>query len=417
MKKPINLIGISGHIGSGKDTVAKIINYLIAKYDAINDLEIPDRDYWINISYEDYYKQGNSHKHWKIKKFADTLKDIVCLLIGCTREQLENESFKSKELGEEWWYWYMERDGGYSPIILDYLTTTKKELKSYEGLELIKPTPRFLLQFIGTNLFRNQLHPEIWVNSLMNEYKPMIQSTKEEDKRLLSIWKNMNTRCKNPNYEKYHKYGGKGITICKEWEDFQKFRFWALSNGYTNELTLDRINVNGNYEPSNCRFVTSSLQAFNKGSYHQGTSNLKGVNKYTDGRWQAQIQSKGIKKNLGYYQTEEEARKVYQKEYDRINKELEEESFNLQRKHVYPNFIITDTRFENELEAIKSRGGICIRVDRSVHASSQENHAGILHPSETSLDSAIFNYTINNNSDIDSLIEKVKEILIKENII
>ena len=65
----------------------------------------------------------------------------------------------------------MERVGGYSPIILDYLTTTKRQLKNYEGLELIKPTPRFLLQFIGTNLFRNQLHPEIWVNSLMSEYK------------------------------------------------------------------------------------------------------------------------------------------------------------------------------------------------------------------------------------------------------
>ncbi len=64
----------------------------------------------------------------------------------------------------------MERYGGYPPIILDYLTTTKKELKSYEGLELIKPTIRFLLQFIGTNLFRNQLHPEIWVNALFVNY-------------------------------------------------------------------------------------------------------------------------------------------------------------------------------------------------------------------------------------------------------
>ena len=386
---------------------------------------MPDRDYWINISFEDYFKYNMLVHKWKIKKFADKLKDIICLLIGCSRDQLENESFKSKELGEEWWYWYMALDGGYSPIILDYLTTTKKQLKNYEGLELIKPTPRFLMQYVGTNLFRNQLHPEIWVNSLMSEYKPIIQSTKEEDKRLLSIWKNMNTRCKNHNYEKYHKYGGKGVTICKEWEDFQKFRFWALLNGYTNELTLDRINVNGNYEPSNCRFVTSSLQAFNKGSYHQGTSKLKGVNKYSDGRWQAQIQSKGIKKNLGYYQTEEEARKVYQREYDKINKELEEESFNLQRKCVYPNFIITDTRFENELEAIKKRGGITIRVNRPCntcggscyHKMSCPVSKSGEHYSETALDDAEFDYVIDNNGTISELIDKIRNILIENKLI
>ena len=403
----MGIIGVSGRMQSGKDTVGKIIQYLTG--------ESTVYPFDLNIDY--------SHKsNWEIKKWADKLKDIVCILLGCTREQLENESFKSKELGEEWWYWYMEREGGYSPIILDYLTTTKKQLKNYEGLELIKPTPRFLLQFIGTDLFRNQLHPQIWVNSLMSEYKPIIQSTKEEDKRLLSIWKNMNTRCKNHNYEKYHKYGGKGITICKEWEDFQKFRFWALSNGYTNELTLDRINVNGNYEPSNCRFVTSSLQAFNKGSYHQGTSKLKGVNKYSDGRWQAQIQSKGIKKNLGYYQTEEEARKVYQREYDRINKELEEESFNLQRKCVYPNFIITDTRFENELEAVKKRGGITIRVNRSFNHKMGSKETGTInltpeHESETALDNAEFDYVIDNNGTISELIDKIRIILIENNLI
>ena len=416
------LIAINGRKQSGKDTVGKIIQYLTAKNEAILDINMPDRDYWINISFEDYFKYNMLVHKWQIKKFANKLKDIICILINSTREQLEDESFKSKELGEEWWYWYMALDGGYSPIILDYLTTTKKELKSYEGLELIKPTPRFLLQFIGTDLFRNQLHPQIWVNSLMSEYKPIIQSTKEEDKRLLSIWKNMNTRCKNHNYEKYHKYGGKGITICKEWEDFQKFRFWALSNGYTNELTLDRINVNGNYEPSNCRFVTSSLQAFNKGSYHQGTSKLKGVNKYSDGRWQAQIQSKGIKKNLGYYQTEEEARKVYQREYDRINKELEEESFNLQRKCVYPNFIITDTRFENELEAVKKRKGITIRVNRSFNHKMGSKETGTInltpeHESETALDNAEFDYVIDNNGTISELIDKMRNILIENKLI
>ena len=173
----------------------------------------------------------------------------------------------------------MELDGGYSPIILDYLTTTKKELKNYEGLELVKPTPRFLMQYVGTDLLRNQLHPEIWVTSLMSEYKPQ--------------WK--------------------------------------------------------------------------------------------------------------------EETKVYWKE----------------RLSEYPNFIITDLRFPNELEAVKKRGGITIRVNRpcnicggsGYHKMSCPVSKSGEHLSETSLDKAEFDYIIDNNSDIESLIKKVKQILKKEKLI
>ena len=105
------IIGISVKKTVGKDTVGKIIQYLTS------ESNIYPFDLKLDYSYR---------SNWQIKKFADKLKDIICLLINCTRDQLENESFKSKELGEEWWYWYMELDGGYSPIILDYLTTTKK---------------------------------------------------------------------------------------------------------------------------------------------------------------------------------------------------------------------------------------------------------------------------------------------------
>jgi hypothetical protein len=83
----------------------------------------------------------------------------------------------------------------------------------------------------------------------------------------------------------------------------------------------------------------------------------------------------------------------------------------------YPNWIITDMRFPNEKEAVEEREGITIRVVRPVHALSQENHCGLLHPSETSLDSAEFDYTIVNDSTIEDLVEKVREILIKEEII
>lgn len=260
----MSIIAISGKKTVGKDTTGQIIQYLTSESNVYPfDLKL------------DYSYRSN----WQIKKFADKLKDIICLLIGCSRDQLEDESFKSKELGEEWWYWYMKLDGGYSPIILDYLTTTKKELKNYEELELIKPTPRFLMQYVGTDLLRNQLHPEIWVNSLMSEYK---------------------------------KY--------KETKPF-------------------------------------------------------------------------------------------------INSTLKDEE--------YPNWIITDTRFENELEAVKKRGGITIRVNRpcnicggsGYHKMSCPVSKSGEHYSEIALDSAAFDFVINNNKDIEHLVKEVKKILKKLNII
>lgn len=145
------IIGISGKIGSGKDTVGKIIQYLTSKKD--NKLKI-----------ETYLESKNTfiNDGFEIKKFADKLKDIVCMLIGCTREQLEDREFKEKELGEEWWYYKGETK------LISYNEATEIQQRK---LPLIKPTPRLLLQLIGTDLFRNKLHPNIWVNALMADYK------------------------------------------------------------------------------------------------------------------------------------------------------------------------------------------------------------------------------------------------------
>lgn len=82
--------------------------------------------------------------------------------------------------------------------------------------------------------------------------------------RLYKIWKGMRSRCFNPNNKHYQYYGGRNITIVDEWQNFTNFQNWSLSNGYEDNLSIDRINVNGDYEPNNCRFITMAEQSKNK---------------------------------------------------------------------------------------------------------------------------------------------------------
>lgn len=308
----MSIISISGKIGSGKDTVGRIIQYLTSTrtYEK-SFIEWEE----ITKTTERYYAGYSS---FKIHKWADILKDYVCMAIGCTREQLEDREFKDKELGEEWWYFK-----GYVPNVLNTKETielvqkfiTEQEAWIYIENELnynkdickvetIKPTPRLLLQLIGTNAIRKHVHPNYWVNCLMSEYKPI------------------KTQC-------------------------------------------------------NCLATT-----------------YEGCSEYLD----------------------------------------------------YPNWVISDTRFPNELKAVKDRGGISIRVSRNTEAlynylgdkltikelfhqihkdtgeyplkTYADEHWLIKpHESETALDNAEFDYTIENNSSIIELIGKVREILIKENFI
>ncbi len=94
--------------------------------------------------------------------------------------------------------------------------------------------------------------------------------------RLYTIYTNMKARCYNINSSSYKDYGKRGITICKEWlDDYNTFKKWSINNGYSEDLTIDRINVDGNYEPTNCRWVNLDVQANNKRNNHYITYNGK----------------------------------------------------------------------------------------------------------------------------------------------
>lgn len=293
------IIGISGKIGSGKDTVGKIIQYLTSESSNENSNKYRSFNTFIEKGGGSNLRNFDNHyvSIFEIKKFADKLKDMVCLLINCTREQLEDEEFKNTKLGKEWRIWYMTHyklSNGDSEGRIGKIYSSEQKLLDYEGSEFFQSlkldgyqivskvlTPRLLLQLLGTDCGRNIIHPNIWVNALMSNYKDVIQEKRGD------------------------------------------------------ELT----------------WVTK------------------------------------------------------------------------------PNWIITDMRFPNELQAVKDRGGISIRVNRSIPFNTPDgirwldynewmkNTEREIHESETALDNAIFDYTIDNNGSIEDLIEKVKEILIKEKIL
>lgn len=110
--------------------------------------------------------------------------------------------------------------------------------------------------------------------------------------RLYSIWRHMKSRCDNPNEKFYNRYGDRGISVCEEWNSFLPFYEWSMSNGYSDELEIDRVDNDGGYSPDNCRWTTRKVQCNNFGRNHlitndgethtlQEWSEILGVNKST----------------------------------------------------------------------------------------------------------------------------------------
>ena len=144
-------------------------------------------------------------------------------------------------------------------------------------------------------------------------HKCSVSSHSESRTRLYYCWSDMLKRCNNPSNIHYKNYGGRGISVCEDWLQFLDFKIWATANGYSEDLTLDRVNISLGYYPENCRWVTRDIQAQNKKCIQSNNSSgYRGVVwNAQNNKWRATISVNSKRISLGLFLLAEEAAKAY----------------------------------------------------------------------------------------------------------
>ena len=213
----INLIGISGKIGSGKDLVANIIQYLT-------------HDHYKNNRSFEYFQIENSKRNdypnylkWKIKKFADAPKKIVCILLGCTREQLESQEFKKSLLPDHLCRYNIYKTATSKiPFRANISNSELQYIYKIEKYHIKKTvaTVRDLLIYLANDVFRDGYDSDIWINTLFNQYKPstkIYEQYKQIEYKYLPNWIITDVRYRNE--AEYIKNKGGILIRINRWVD------------------------------------------------------------------------------------------------------------------------------------------------------------------------------------------------------